>query len=117
VPVVLVLIPAIKIVPALYRWRMTSRIYRWYGALQRLERDALNPSVDAMRREELVRHLDHIENAVVKIVVPPAFGDLFYGLRGHISAVRASLLAEPSFLSIPPTANDHVKDADTRPTR
>jgi hypothetical protein len=117
VPVVLVLIPAIKIVPALYRWRMASRVYRWYGALQRLERDALEPSVDAKRRQELLRQLDHIENTVVKIVVPPAFGDLFYALRGHISAVRTSLHAERSFLSIPPTAKDHVKDADLQPTR
>ena len=53
-------------------------------------------SADAARREELVRHLDHIESAVVKIEVPPAFGDLFYGLRGHISAVRESLLADPA---------------------
>ena len=43
-----------------------------------------------------MRHLDHIESAVVKIEVPPAFGDLFYGLRGHISAVRESLLAGPA---------------------
>jgi TRAP-type uncharacterized transport system substrate-binding protein len=93
VPVVLLLIPAMRIVPALYRWRMTSRIYRWYGALQRLERDALRPSVDAKRRDELMRHLDQIESAVVKIVVPPAYGDLFYGLRGHITSVRESLLA------------------------
>ena len=93
VPVVLLLIPAIRIVPALYRWRMTSRIYRWYGALQRLERDALRPSVDATRREELMRQLDQIESAVVRIVVPPAYGDLFYGLRGHIASVRESLLA------------------------
>jgi TRAP-type uncharacterized transport system substrate-binding protein len=95
VPLALLVIPGIKIVPALYRWRVTSRIYRWYGALLRLERDALAPAVDARRRAELLRHLDHIENSVVKIVVPPAFGDLFYGLRGHITAVRESLLAEP----------------------
>ncbi len=117
VPVALVLIPGIKFVPALYRWRMTSRIYRWYGALQRLEHDALKPSVDAKRREELLRHLDHIENAVVKIVVPPAFGDLFYGLRGHISAVRESLLSENTFTSIPPAANDPVKDAGPQASR
>jgi TRAP-type uncharacterized transport system substrate-binding protein len=117
VPLVLVLVPAIKIVPALYRWRMTSRIYRWYGALQRLERDALNPSFDAMRREDLVRHLDHIESAVVKIVVPPAFGDLFYGLRGHIGAVRESLLAAPLPLSIPPATDDPSKDRGPAPTR
>jgi TRAP-type uncharacterized transport system substrate-binding protein len=92
-PVILLLIPAIRIVPALYRWHMTSRIYRWYGALQRLERDALRQSIDAERREELLRHLEVIERAVVKIEVPPAYGDLFYGLRGHIASVRESLRA------------------------
>ncbi|HEY2979176.1 MAG TPA: TAXI family TRAP transporter solute-binding subunit [Burkholderiaceae bacterium] len=109
VPVLLLLIPAVRIVPALYRWRMTSRIYRWYGALQRLERDALRPSVDAMRREELARHLDQIESAVVKIVVPPAYGDLFYGLRGHIASVRESLLAERASISNAAIDGDPLK--------
>jgi hypothetical protein len=109
VPVVLLLIPAVRIVPALYRWRMTSRIYRWYGALQRLERDALHPSADAMRREELMRHLDQIGSAVVKIVVPPAYGDLFYGLRGHIGSVRESLRAEHASISSAAMADDPLK--------
>jgi hypothetical protein len=88
---------------------MTSRIYRWYGALQRLERDALRPSVDAMRREELARHLDQIESAVLKIVVPPAYGDLFYGLRGHIASVRESLLAERPPISSAAIDGDPMK--------
>jgi hypothetical protein len=91
VPLVLLLVPAVRIVPALYRWRMTSRIYRWYGALQKLERDAQRPSADTTRREDLLRHLDLIERAVLRIDVPPAYGDLFYGLRGHIASVRESL--------------------------
>jgi hypothetical protein len=61
--------------------------------LLELERDAFEPSVDPKRREELLRHLDHIENTVNKIIVPASFGDLFYGLRGHISFVRGSLLS------------------------
>jgi len=113
VPVVLLLIPAIRVVPALYRWRMTSRIYRWYGALQKLERDALRPSADADRREELMRHLDHIERAVVKIEVPPAYGDLFYGLRGHIASVRESLSAGP--LATPTAAGDGAAGDGVRP--
>jgi TRAP-type uncharacterized transport system substrate-binding protein len=115
VPVVLVLIPAMRIVPALYRWRMTSRIYRWYGALQRLERDASRPSADAMRREELMRHLDQLENSVVKIVVPAAYGDLFYGLRGHIAAVRKSLLDERQSASSD-AAQDDAKARVAQPT-
>jgi hypothetical protein len=93
VPLVLLLVPAFKIVPALYRWRMTSRIYRAYGALLRLERDAQQHPTTAQRRAELLHRLDHIENAVIKATVPQAYGDLFYGLRGHIAAVRAGLVA------------------------
>jgi TRAP-type uncharacterized transport system substrate-binding protein len=94
VPVALLLIPALKVAPAIYRWRIESRIHRWYRVLLDLERDAFNPSVDPKRREELLRHLDHIENTVSKVVVPAAFGDLFYGLRGHICFVRNTLLAQ-----------------------
>lgn len=93
VPLLVLLIPAVRVVPALYRWRMTSRIYRWYGALQKLERDAFAPHADAERREDLMRHLDQIERAVQRIDVPAAYGDLFYGLRGHIASVRESLRA------------------------
>jgi hypothetical protein len=50
--------------------------------------------VDAARREELLRQLDHIETAVNRIVVPASFGDMFYGLRTHIGFVRRSLLPE-----------------------
>ena len=93
VPVALLLIPALKTAPVIYRWRVESRIYRWYRALLELERDAFKSSLDPKRRDELLRHLDRIEHAVNRIVVPASFGDLFYGLRGHINFVRDSLLA------------------------
>ena len=41
VPIVVVLIPAIKLVPALYRWRIRTRIYKRYGELMALEREML----------------------------------------------------------------------------
>lgn len=94
VPVVLLLVPAMRFAPAIYRWRIESRIYRWYRVLLELERDAFKPSVEPGRREELLRQLDHIEAAVNRIVVPASFGDLFYGLRGHIGFVRKNLLQE-----------------------
>lgn len=99
VPLVLLVVPALKIAPAIYRWRIESRIYRWYRVLIEVEREAFKPDVDKPRREELLRKLDDIETAVNRIVVPAAFGDIFYGLRGHIGFVRRSLLereAEPA---------------------
>jgi hypothetical protein len=94
---------------AIYRWRIESRIHRWYQALLELERDAFKPSVDPKRREEILRYLDHIEHAVNKIIVPASFGNLFYGLREHINFVRDSLLSQHSFLPSESSlaANDH----------
>lgn len=101
VPLVLLLVPAMKIAPAIYRWRIESRIYRWYRVLLDLERDAFKPSADPAHRQELLRQLDHIETAVNRVVVPASFGDLFYGLRGHIEFVRKKLQAEGSGAAAP----------------
>ncbi|MBI5900544.1 MAG: C4-dicarboxylate ABC transporter substrate-binding protein [Rhodocyclales bacterium] len=95
VPIVLLLLPALKFAPMIYRWRIESRIYRWYQVLLDLEREALKPDVDAARRQELLRQLDHVESAVNRIVIPASFGDMFYGLRGHIGFVRRNLMPEP----------------------
>ncbi|MFA6569184.1 MAG: TAXI family TRAP transporter solute-binding subunit [Victivallales bacterium] len=95
-PIAILLIPGLKIIPVIYRWRMRSRVYRWYRVLFELERDTLSPSTDAKKREELMRRLDRIEKTVNKIIVPAAYGDLLYALRGHIGFVRDRLLSEDS---------------------
>jgi TRAP-type uncharacterized transport system substrate-binding protein len=94
VPVALLLIPALKAVPAMYRWRMEYRINRWYRALLDLERQAFKGSADAKRRAELQQRLNEIEGSVSKILVPAKFGNLFYGLREHIGFVRSILTAQ-----------------------
>ena len=91
VPIALLLIPALKMAPAIYKWRIQSRINRWYRVLLDLERDAFAPSATPVKRKDLLRHLDHIEQTVNKIAVPASFGDIFYGLRGHIAFVRENL--------------------------
>lgn len=91
VPLALFVIPALQVVPSIYRWRLESRIYRWYRALLDIERDAFKPSADQSRREALLKHLDHIEETVSKIVVPASCGNHFYELRLHINFVRDRL--------------------------
>lgn len=98
VPIVLLLIPGIRIAPALYRWRIESRIHRWYKVLLDLER-AAQKSTGPEHRAELLKKLDDIEANVNRIVVPASFGDLFYGLRGHVTFVRNSLLGETAAMA------------------
>lgn len=94
VPLALILVPLVKIAPAIYRWRFSSRIYKWYRVLLVLERDAFKPDVSPQRREELLHQLDHIETAVNRITIPAPFGDLFYALRSHINIVRNTLKSD-----------------------
>jgi len=87
VPTIVILIPIVRSIPHLYRWRNQSRIYRWYRALLVLERELISEK-DAARRQNLHRRLDHIEREVNKLKVPAFLADQYYGLRGHISLVR-----------------------------
>lgn len=92
VPIALLLIPGLRLAPVIYRWRIQSRIYPWYKALLELERDAFGSPIDQVKREKLLQQLDHIEHTVNRMKIPASFGDLFYGLRGHIDFVRSHVL-------------------------
>jgi TRAP transporter TAXI family solute receptor len=86
VPIVVLLIPGLKLLPTLYNWRIRSRIYRWYGALISIERSMLaNPTPD--EREDLLKRLDEIEMQVNRMKIPLSFAEQFYVLRDHIQFV------------------------------
>lgn len=87
VPLLVLIIPATRIVPPLYRWRVRSRIYRWYGALMAIERDTLRDFTPE-QREQILKRLDEIDESVNNIKTPLSFADQLYVLRDHISMVR-----------------------------
>ncbi|MFA6149601.1 MAG: TAXI family TRAP transporter solute-binding subunit, partial [bacterium] len=87
VPVLVLLIPGMKMVPKFYNWRVRSRIYRVYGKLIALERSMLSQPAPG-EREEMLKQLDDVETEVNKMKMPLAFADQFYVLRDHIGFVR-----------------------------
>lgn len=89
-PIAVLLIPALRVLPWLYRWRIHSRIYPWYGALISLERGLLEDPTPA-DAERLRGRLEEIELAVNRLDVPLAFVDQLYVLREHIAFVRRRL--------------------------
>jgi len=92
VPVVLLLIPAIRFFPSAYKWGIQLRFYGCYRRLLRLEQDAAG-SLTNEQRQSLVSRLDEIEKDVNHLKVPASFGDRFYGLQGHMMFVRERLKA------------------------
>lgn len=93
VPVVVILIPALRILPGIYRWRMRSRIYKWYGALMAIEREMFGETTDE-KKDGIRKRLDEIQQAVDNLHPPLAFADQLYVLREHIGWVRARLVGD-----------------------
>jgi TRAP-type uncharacterized transport system substrate-binding protein len=92
VPILVLLIPGLKLVPTIYRWRIRTRIYKRYGELMALERHILAQPTPA-QQAELGRQLDEIEQQVNGSKMPLPFADQFYVLREHINFVRRRLAA------------------------
>lgn len=90
VPMLLVLIPGLRLIVAAYKWQIRLRIYRCYRMLLALERE-LAGNVTPAERDAVHGRLDEIEKVVKRIKVPASFADQFYGLRGHLDFVREKL--------------------------
>lgn len=86
----LALFPIFKAVPAIYQWRVTSRIYRWYGELSLLENE-IREQYDAVRHADYLARLNAMEDRANNRPVPVAYAHYLYTLREHIELVRLSL--------------------------
>jgi TRAP-type uncharacterized transport system substrate-binding protein len=90
IPLVVIIIPALRLVPVIYRWRIRSRIYRWYGVLMAIEKEIFSDPTP-QHRQEILQRLDHVEDAVNRIKTPLSFADQLFVLRSHVGMVRARL--------------------------
>ncbi len=89
-PLVGVMIPLFKGVPALYRWQIRRRLIYWYGRLKALE--AVIGEKESAQDLKLHRaELDVIDEAVRNIPLPIWFADQYYILRSAIDLVRQRL--------------------------
>jgi len=91
VPLIVVIVPLFNLLPQLLRWRMRSRIYRWYGELSLLERDVASRS-GTLPVDEWIATLDRIEAAAARVKTPTSYASEAYTLREHIALVRRSIL-------------------------
>ncbi len=86
-PVATILLPLVKIVPWIYRWRVRNRILHWYSQLKRLERRLADDGSIGGRLTHKA-DLARISDAVGVIPVPFAYNDELYMLKAAIELVR-----------------------------
>lgn len=89
-PLITLLIPLIRSLPPGFRWRVRSKIYRWYRDLSGVDaRGAQSQSPEEIRA--CLAELDKIEKEVLHVSVPRSYAGELYSLRMHISFVGESL--------------------------
>jgi hypothetical protein len=91
IPVVAVLYPMMRFLPALYDWLMRSKIARLYGELRFLEDEIVVH--DTANRTELVARLDQLEKEANRLKIPNTYESMMYLLRNQIALVRDRLKA------------------------
>ncbi|HEX6735765.1 MAG TPA: TAXI family TRAP transporter solute-binding subunit [Azonexus sp.] len=87
VPVIALLIPLLRFAPALYSWRVRSKVFRCYGELRFLE-DDIRHRFDPANRADYRQRLDALDEEATRLHVPLGFTDLVYTLREHVNLVR-----------------------------
>ncbi len=86
--IVAILLPLSRIIPPMYKFRIRSRIFKWYGQLRHIEEQLVkNPVAKSSLRTEL----DDLDARVGTISVPLSYADELYALRNNISLVRRKL--------------------------
>ena len=94
-PAVALMFPLFRIMPPMFRWRVRSRIYRWYRELLTID-PVVNGDVDGDERKIRLKALERIEREVAKVDVPMSYADQLYHLRLHIHLIRENLQSPTS---------------------
>ena len=89
-PIIVLFFPLFKVIPSIYRWRMRSRVYRWYSELDAVDPETHKEEV-AESLQEFLGKLDEIEEKVSNVTVPLAYTSGIYALRVHIQMLRNKL--------------------------
>lgn len=90
-PLIALILPLSKLLPPTYRWRMRSRIYRWYDELHQLDQHTAEDSEPRVI-QEAIGSLDHMEYEVRQVEVPLSYSEELYNLRLHIEMLRNRFL-------------------------
>jgi TRAP transporter TAXI family solute receptor len=104
VPIIAVVVPLGRAVPALYLWRVRSRIVKWYARLKEIELQ-LDENPDREGLTDMLRRLDEAEREVNRIPMPLSYSENLYYFREHIEVVRRRLARK--LADAPPSSHLH----------
>jgi hypothetical protein len=91
IPLIALLIPLIRVFPPTYRWRVRSRIYRWYKELRAVD-PGPNSDLGAEDLAARLAEVERIEREVARVPTPTSYAHDLYALLLHVDFVHARLV-------------------------
>lgn len=89
-PFIALMIPLFRVAPQLYRWRVRSKIYRWYATVREIDTMA-RENATASELAPAVKRLQELEKEVASVSVPLSYTGELYHLRLHIHLIAEKL--------------------------
>ncbi len=86
IPFIAILIPLLKSIGPLYRWRIRARIYRWYRYLREIDR-RLDERTGSAELSSEIERLEQLEAELAKVEVPLSYYNELYELHLHLNYV------------------------------
>lgn len=90
-PLLVVLFPLFKVAGPVYRWRIRSRIYRWYKHLRSIDKQLMENNLPPAQIQEEIQRLLDIQQDLARVEVPLAFTHELYELHIHVRLVLQRL--------------------------
>jgi TRAP-type uncharacterized transport system substrate-binding protein len=92
-PLFTLLFPLLKVAPPVYRWRIRSKIYRWYGALQKVDVKLREADAKTDFAPD-VAQLRELEDELAQVSVPLSYMEEAYNLRLHLAYLLEKVQAK-----------------------
>jgi TRAP transporter TAXI family solute receptor len=89
-PLCTLLLPFLKVAPPIYRWRIRSKIYRWYRVLREIDQKLKRTGAATDLAEEIAK-LKRLDEELADVSVPLSYMEEFYNLRLHAAYVLQRL--------------------------
>lgn len=92
-PLVLLAALLFRLIPTWVRWRLESRVTRWYGELKFIENDLVNNTVDVggLQMSRINARLREMEQSISTIKLPQELAQRWYTLHQHVAFVRSRI--------------------------
>ncbi len=86
IPLIMLLMPLLRIAPPLVRWQTRRKIYLWYAQLRKVDQMALH-GMSTLEAQQSLNQLQILERQIAHVGVPLSYMEEYYNLRLHLNLV------------------------------